>query len=31
MPEDESLDERDGEFSPDQDDLLDEAARIVVE
>ncbi len=30
-PEDESLDEREGDLSPDQDDLLDEAARIVVE
>jgi DNA segregation ATPase FtsK/SpoIIIE, S-DNA-T family len=29
--EDESLDEREGDLSPDQDDLLDEAARIVVE
>jgi S-DNA-T family DNA segregation ATPase FtsK/SpoIIIE len=27
----EAGDERDGEFSPDQDDLLEEAARVVVE
>ena len=27
----ESLDDREGELSPDQDDLLDEAARIVVQ
>ena len=29
--QDESLDDREGELSPDQDDLLDEAARIVVQ
>jgi S-DNA-T family DNA segregation ATPase FtsK/SpoIIIE len=31
VPEDESLDDREGDLSPDQDDLLDEAARIVVQ
>ncbi len=29
--EEESLDDREGDLSPDQDDLLEEAARIVVE
>jgi S-DNA-T family DNA segregation ATPase FtsK/SpoIIIE len=29
--EEESLDDRDGDLSPDRDDLLEEAARIVVE
>jgi DNA segregation ATPase FtsK/SpoIIIE, S-DNA-T family len=29
--EGDALEERDGEFSPDQDDLLEDAARIVVE